>query len=44
MIRGETTFCGVAMGIDELGALLLDEGKETISRFMSGDVSLRLAR
>ncbi len=44
VIRGETTFCGVAMGIDEFGALLLDEGKEPFSRFLSGDVSLRLAR
>jgi BirA family biotin operon repressor/biotin-[acetyl-CoA-carboxylase] ligase len=44
VIRGETSFSGVAMGIDELGALLLDEGKGPFTRFFSGDVSLRLAR
>ena len=43
MIRGGTSFSGVAKGIDELGALLLDEGKKPFSRFLSGDVSLRLA-
>jgi len=41
--RGEISFSGVAMGIDELGALLLDEGKGPFSRFLSGDVSLRLS-
>ena len=44
VIRAETSFSGVAMGIDELGALLLDEGKGPFTRFFSGDVSLRLAR
>ena len=44
VIRGEKIFTGMAMGIDEFGALLLDEGKESFSRFLSGDVSLRLAR
>jgi BirA family biotin operon repressor/biotin-[acetyl-CoA-carboxylase] ligase len=44
VIRGEKTFSGLAMGIDELGALLLDEGQESFSKFLSGDVSLRLAR
>jgi len=44
VIRGETSFSGVAMGIDEFGALLLDEGKDPYTRFLSGDVSLRLAR
>jgi BirA family biotin operon repressor/biotin-[acetyl-CoA-carboxylase] ligase len=44
VIRGETSFSGIAMGIDEFGALLLDEGKDSYSRFLSGDVSLRLAR
>jgi BirA family biotin operon repressor/biotin-[acetyl-CoA-carboxylase] ligase len=44
VIRGETSFSGVAMGIDEFGALLLDEGKGPYTRFLSGDVSLRLAR
>ena len=43
VIRGDTTFSGAAKGIDELGALLLDEGKEPFSKFLSGDVSLRLA-
>ena len=43
VIRGDTTFTGIAKGIDELGALLLDEGKTPFSRFLSGDVSLRLA-
>ncbi|GBE07682.1 MAG TPA: biotin--[acetyl-CoA-carboxylase] ligase [Gammaproteobacteria bacterium] len=43
VIRGEASFSGIAMGIDEFGALLLDEGKEPFSRFLSGDVSLRLA-
>lgn len=42
--RGETSFSGKAMGIDELGALLLDEGKSAFSKFLSGDVSLRLAQ
>ena len=42
VIRGETTFSGMAMGIDEHGALLLDEGKDSFSKFLSGDVSLRL--
>ena len=44
VIRGEKTYSGMAMGIDELGALLLDEGKESFSKFLSGDVSLRLVR
>jgi BirA family biotin operon repressor/biotin-[acetyl-CoA-carboxylase] ligase len=44
VVRGETSFSGVAMGIDEFGALLLDEGKGSFSKFFSGDVSLRLAR
>ncbi len=44
VIKGGTSFSGVAMGIDETGALLLDEGKETFSKFLSGDVSLRLAQ
>jgi len=44
VIRGETSFSGIAMGIDEFGALLLDEGKDSYTRFLSGDVSLRLAR
>lgn len=44
VIRGDASYSGVAMGIDDLGALLLDEGKEPVSRFLSGDVSLRLAR
>lgn len=43
VIRGDATFSGVAKGIDDLGALLLDEGKKPYSRFLSGDVSLRLA-
>ena len=43
VIRGDRTFSGVAKGIDDLGALLLDEGKKPFSRFLSGDVSLRLA-
>jgi len=42
VIKGDKYFSGVAMGIDELGALLLDEGKGTFSKFLSGDVSLRL--
>ncbi|MFW2440064.1 MAG: biotin--[acetyl-CoA-carboxylase] ligase [Arenicellales bacterium] len=41
--RGEISFSGVAMGIDRLGALMLDEGKQPYSSFLSGDVSLRLA-
>ena len=44
VIRGEKIFTGLAMGIDEFGALLVDEGKGSFSRFLSGDVSLRLAR
>lgn len=40
--RGGTKFSGTAMGIDESGALLLDEGKGRYSKFLSGDVSLRL--
>ena len=44
VIRGDTSFSGVAMGIDESGALLLDEGNEPYTRFLSGDVSLRLVR
>ena len=44
VIKGDKYFSGVAMGIDELGALLLDEGKGTFSKFLSGDVSLRLAQ
>jgi BirA family biotin operon repressor/biotin-[acetyl-CoA-carboxylase] ligase len=43
VIRGDSSFSGVAKGIDELGALLLDEGEKPFSRFLSGDVSLRLA-
>ena len=43
VIRGNASFSGIAMGIDEQGALLLDEGLEPFSRFLSGDVSLRLA-
>ena len=43
VIRGDSYFSGVAKGIDELGALLLDEGEKPFSRFLSGDVSLRLA-
>jgi len=47
VLRGDTTFSGVAKGVDESGALLLDEGKlnqgkQIYSRFYSGDVSLRL--
>ena len=42
--RGEISFSGVAMGIDRLGALILDEGKEPHSSFLSGEVSLRLAQ
>lgn len=41
--RGEMSFSGVAMGIDRLGALMLDEGKKPYSSFLSGEVSLRLA-
>lgn len=44
VIRGETSFTGVARGIDEMGALLLDQGDGTLIRFMSGDVSLRLIK
>ena len=44
VLRGDASFSGIAKGIDELGALLLDEGKKPFSRFLSGDVSLRLAR
>ena len=43
VLRGDTSFAGIAKGIDDLGALLLDEGKKPFSRFLSGDVSLRLA-
>ena len=42
VLRGEDSFPGIAMGIDESGALLLDEGNGALSRFLSGDVSLRL--
>jgi len=42
--RGEISYSGVAMGIDRLGALMLDEGKESYSSFLSGDVSLRSAQ
>jgi BirA family biotin operon repressor/biotin-[acetyl-CoA-carboxylase] ligase len=42
VMRADASFSGVAMGIDELGALLLDEGNEPLSRFLSGEVSLRL--
>ena len=42
VIRGGETITGMAMGIDSIGALMLDEGNGTVSRFMSGDVSLRL--
>lgn len=42
--RGDSTFLGVAAGINEQGALLLEEGSGITGKFMSGDVSLRLAQ
>ena len=44
VIKSDTSFAGVAMGIDNLGALQLKDHNDQVASFYSGDVSLRLAR